>query len=421
MSGLVRDLADAVFAHDREVSSLKMQVEKIQIQSLSAGHVLTPASSPPASGESASNEAVPSVKIQKPSYPPISLSPPVIAATSTLAMPVFVPPGQSAFIPVPEMPTAVVPKVQAFVFPDPFPAPETASIPLPKERVVSSTPDPKRDSKAEAIRIALNKQAFELHLQPIVTLPQRRVSGYEALVRITADGEMLEPAEFSPFLERTNSSMAFDTAALLKTAGIVRHLAAKGSEAFVALSISGASLSSPDFLTQAAHLLETYPELRHRLIIEAPQSAWEEMKAAGTVALRRLRDFGLGLAMDRVTHLRLEPWSLADIGLSSIRIPASLLLEPSQSQPGSIPPATLPTALERAGIRMIATGIESEKQVIELIDTDTLLAQGALFSPPRPVRAEVYDLMPDPTRLAQAKSIPESEARSLRSVLRQVG
>ena len=48
-----------------------------------------------------------------------------------------------------------------------------------------------------AIRSAIDAHRIDMHLQPIVTLPQRKVRYYEALTRLrTEDGHMLQPPEF---------------------------------------------------------------------------------------------------------------------------------------------------------------------------------------------------------------------------------
>ncbi len=45
--------------------------------------------------------------------------------------------------------------------------------------------------------------------------------------------------------------------------------------------------------------------------------------------------------------------------------------------------------MERCGIAIIASHIEREAEVLDLIDLDLPLGQGDHFSPPRPVKAEL--------------------------------
>src|SRR5271170_4576346 len=53
-----------------------------------------------------------------------------------------------------------------------------------------------------AVRGAIDAQRIDLHLQPIVTLPQRKVRYYEALSRLNAgSGELVTAADFLPYAE----------------------------------------------------------------------------------------------------------------------------------------------------------------------------------------------------------------------------
>ena len=70
-------------------------------------------------------------------------------------------------------------------------------------------------------------------------------------------------------------------------------------------------------------------------------------------------------------------------------MPAKLLLEIDESAGGEIHAADLAKLLKRYGVELIVDHIETEAQVVDILDYDVKYGQGFLFSPPRPVRAEV--------------------------------
>ena len=72
---------------------------------------------------------------------------------------------------------------------------------------------------------------------------------------------------------------------------------------------------------------------------------------------------------------------------------ASVML--SRGGSSDIHAADLSDLLHRHGISLIADHIETENQVVELLDYDMRFGQGFLFSPPRPVRAEALQVLPD--------------------------
>jgi cyclic-di-GMP phosphodiesterase TipF (flagellum assembly factor) len=93
--------------------------------------------------------------------------------------------------------------------------------------------------------------------------------------------------------------------------------------------------------------------------------------------------------------LRLEPGELAHRGFGYIKMRRDVLLNPHRHAPGDIDPAELCDLLGRFGIALIVDGVEDEGSVVELLDHDVRFAQGGAFSPPRPVRADALQAVPD--------------------------
>ncbi|WP_244937328.1 EAL domain-containing protein, partial [Methylobacterium crusticola] len=230
------------------------------------------------------------------------------------------------------------------------------------------------------ILAALGAGGLEVHLQPVVSLPQRKVTFYEALARLRLGETRLTPAEFMPALERHGRTTELDRLMLARVTAVSRHLATRGSDAPVAYALSPGSLFEPGFLRAVARLVDLHPELAGRLILALPQRSWRSLDAEQAGALAALRE-RIGLALDRVTDLRLDPGALAARGAGFAKIGVGLLLAPGA--------ADLAAALARAGIRVIAEGVEREADVPDLIDLDLPLAQGTVFAPARAVRPEV--------------------------------
>ena len=145
-----------------------------------------------------------------------------------------------------------------------------------------------------AVISAFESDRLELHLQPVVSLPQRKVQFYEALARLRLDdGTLLVPAEFLPVLERRGLMPDLDRKVLARSAAIARHLAARGSEALIACNLASASLAEPGFLRAVSRLVEAHPDLTGRLVLELSQRCWRTLDAESAGALAQLRDRGL--------------------------------------------------------------------------------------------------------------------------------
>jgi cyclic-di-GMP phosphodiesterase TipF (flagellum assembly factor) len=105
-------------------------------------------------------------------------------------------------------------------------------------------------------------------------------------------------------------------------------------------------------------------------------------------SLAALADRGFRFSMDRVTDLRFEPHELSDCGFRFVKVPAPLLLNRLESPDCDIHPHDLADRMSRHGVEVIASGIENEGSVVDLLDFAIRYGQGFLFSPPRPVRQE---------------------------------
>ncbi|MBE7244583.1 MAG: EAL domain-containing protein, partial [Actinomycetospora chiangmaiensis] len=255
---------------------------------------------------------------------------------------------------------------------------------------------------------------LEIHLQPVVTLPQRKVVAYEALARLRAGTDLLVPEDFLPVLERHGRTTELDRRMLQRAATVARHLGSRGSEASVTYGLSPLSLYEPGFLRWLARLVGDESGLAGRLVLALPQASWRSLDPEQANALAALRG-KVGFALDRPQDLRFDGIALARVGVGQVKVPAGLLLRPDRPDLADIAVEDLVTALARAGIRLVAQAVEAEGEVPDLIDLDVALAQGSVFAAPRPVRADV--LAAPPT--AEPPEPEPPQRRPFRSFLRR--
>jgi cyclic-di-GMP phosphodiesterase TipF (flagellum assembly factor) len=258
-----------------------------------------------------------------------------------------------------------------------------------------------------ALIAAFDADGLEVHLQPVVTLPQRKVAAYEALARLRVVGEvLLAPEVFLPVLERHGRTTDLDRRMLQRVATIARHLAGRGSEAAVGYGLSPLSLYEPGFLRSLARLVASEPGLAGRLVVALPQASWRNLDAEQIGALAAMRG-KIGFILDRPTDLRFDALSLAERGVAQVKVSADLLLRQASARQNlsDIAVEDLVAALARAGIRLVATAVERETDVPDLIDLDVPFAQGSVFAAPRAVRADVLAAA-TPAQAAPAAAAP---------------
>ncbi len=312
--------------------------------------------------------------------------------------------------PAPPQAAPPAPSVPAQEAPPARPAPRPSLVEPPAYPEPVASPSPGRDTGRDgALVAALRADRLEVHLQPVVALPQRKLRFYEATAHLrVADADLAGPAEIGAVLERLGATPELDARLVARAAAIARHLAARGSDAVVTCPLAPASLRAPGFLRALGRVLESHPDVLGRLVLSISQRCWRTLEAEAAGALAGLRGRGVAFALDRARDLRLDPLTLADRGVRYVKLPADLLLRPAGGLEPDFALADLSAVLARAGIRLVAEGVEREGDVPDLIELDVPLAQGAVFGPPRAVRPEV--LGAPPAKPVQAAAAPAPQA-----------
>jgi len=240
-----------------------------------------------------------------------------------------------------------------------------------------------------AVKTAIEENRLDIYLQPMVTLPQRKVRFYEAVTRIRDEHDrVLAADEFMPFVEATGLIGKVDHTVLLRCVQVLRRLMVRNKEIGVFCNMAAATLRDPATFGPCLDFLEANRALAPSLVIEFRQAMFRNLGPAESEHLAAMAQRGFRFSIDHVTDLRIEPRELADRGVRFIKVPAALLLDQKASSTSDIHPSDLSDLLGRFGIDLIAERIEGERAVVDLLDFDVRFGQGFLFAPPRPLRPE---------------------------------
>jgi cyclic-di-GMP phosphodiesterase, flagellum assembly factor TipF len=246
-----------------------------------------------------------------------------------------------------------------------------------------------RDSIADVISKAVDANRVDLYLQPIVTLPQRKVRYYEAVSRLrTEDGDIIPAGDFIDIAESVGLMPKIDNLAIFRCVQVTRRLLLKSRDVGLFCNVSSASLTDALMFRQFLDFMDANRALASSLMFEFTQEAYRNFGPIEHESLAALAERGFRFSMDHVTDLHMEPNELANRSFRYLKVPARLLLNKAGSNQSDIDPEDLSDLLARSGIDLIAERVETETTVVDLLDYDVRFGQGFLFSPPRPVRAE---------------------------------
>ncbi|NOJ42371.1 EAL domain-containing protein [Bradyrhizobium australiense] len=240
-----------------------------------------------------------------------------------------------------------------------------------------------------AVKNAVEENRLDIYLQPMVTLPQRKVRFYEAVTRLRDDKDQILAAEdFIATAEAGGLIGKIDHMVMLRCVQVLRRLMVRNKDVGVFCNVSAATLGNPANFAQCLDFLEANRALAPSFVLEFKQAMFRHLRPTEVENLAALSQRGYRFSIDHVTDLRIEPRDLADRGVRFIKVPAALLLDPKQSSISDIHPSDLSDLLGRFGIDLIAEKIEGERAVVDLLDYDVRFGQGFLFAPPRPLRPE---------------------------------
>jgi diguanylate cyclase (GGDEF)-like protein len=230
------------------------------------------------------------------------------------------------------------------------------------------------------LRRALANEEFELHYQPLVSLSDNSVSGFEALLR-WRDPErgLVPPGEFISLAEETGMIVPIGDWVIKRACA---DAAAWPRNLSVAVNLSAVQFRGRHLPTVVFAALAAASLSANRLELEITESVLLKNSEATLATLHQLRDFGVRISMDdfgtgysSLSYLRSFPFDKIKIDQSFIRD-----LDGSDDSLAIVRAVTgLGAAL---GMTTTAEGVETREQLDCLRREGCTEAQGYLISRP---------------------------------------
>lgn len=235
-----------------------------------------------------------------------------------------------------------------------------------------------------AIEQAFAENRIDLYLQPIVDLPQRHTLFHECLTRLRDPaGGIISPSQYLPVAEETGLAGVVDNLSLLRCVQALRRQRQGEQEHVFFCNLSTASLMDQDFFEQFEEYLAGNRALAGRIIFEINGNTLAEADTHLVARLKVLRQLGFELSVDHIGDTGADLSRIIEIGAKYAKVDANGLLGENDRVGGAL---NLKNQLQAHGIELIASKIETEPQVVDLLDADIGYAQGYLFGEPRPMR-----------------------------------
>jgi diguanylate cyclase (GGDEF)-like protein/PAS domain S-box-containing protein len=233
------------------------------------------------------------------------------------------------------------------------------------------------------IRDAVMSERFELHYQPLFKIADRRLIGFEALIRLPAeDGTLIPPLEFIPVAEELR---LIDQIGAWVLREACRTAVTWPENLTVAVNLSPAQFSAGFSGVVAAALKETGLAAR-RLELEITETLMLGNSQVIMTELRALNAMGVAIVMDDFGTGYSSLSYLWQFPFDKVKIDRSFMqgFEGDNRDAGTVVKTIIALGRE-LNMRVTVEGVETAAQAAFLDKADGDQAQGYFFGRPVPV------------------------------------
>lgn len=236
------------------------------------------------------------------------------------------------------------------------------------------------------LRQAIEAGELEVHYQPIVSLGDRSIVGFEALVRWNrAGGDPVSPAVFVPIAEQADLIFPLDAWVLRESCrqlGEWQRLLPNGRSLSMAVNLSANDFLEPELVEIVRAALDENGLGPESLKLEITESTLLDMPRMANSVLPGLQDLGVRLNLDDFGTGYSSLSYLNQLPIDALKIDGSFVagLE-AQGQDLEIV-RTIMNMATGLGLGVVAEGVETQGQTQMLLSLDCPQAQGYYFSRP---------------------------------------
>jgi diguanylate cyclase (GGDEF)-like protein len=239
------------------------------------------------------------------------------------------------------------------------------------------------------IQRAVERDELVVHYQPIVTLPEGRVVGVEALVRWCHPTRgLVAPAAFIPVAEETGQILEIGAwvlrEACRQAAAWQAELGDEGEPLRLSVNLSGLQLAQPSVADDVRGALEESRLAPGSLVLELTETVIMQDTEASIARLRDLKELDVRIAVDDFGTGYSSLRYLQRFPIDILKIAKPFVDGVAEDSEEAIMARAIADLSRNLGLSTIAEGIEHQPQADALHALGCPLGQGYLFSRPVP-------------------------------------
>jgi len=237
------------------------------------------------------------------------------------------------------------------------------------------------------LRHAVERKEFEIYYQPIVSLEDATLSGFEALVRWNHPKRgLVSPAEFIPVSESTDLIVPLTLAILDQSCRQVSEWSSPSREQplFVSVNLSGKHFDHPDLVDQINTILDQTRFNPACLKLEITETAVMENAESAIAMLKGIKQLGVKISIDDFGTGYSSLSYLHKFPIDTLKVDQSFVNLIDESLENDEIVRTIVALAKALNLSVVAEGIENVNQFRRLRELGCESGQGYLFSKPLP-------------------------------------
>jgi EAL domain-containing protein (putative c-di-GMP-specific phosphodiesterase class I) len=229
---------------------------------------------------------------------------------------------------------------------------------------------------------AIERREILVHFQPVVQLSDGEIEGFEVLARWPHPTRgLLTAADFLPAAEEAGLTIELGRVVLQQALEAARRWPSKLS---IWLNVAAAELANERLVDTLSEALKGFGVEPSRLVIEVTESGVIQGSDGALLAMRRLRELGVGLTIDDFGTGYSSLSRLAEFPIESVKIPKPFVDKLVGDDADDAFVDAILRLGESLGLAAVAEGIEHPAQAQRLRQLGCRYGQGYLFGRPAP-------------------------------------
>jgi PAS domain S-box-containing protein len=236
------------------------------------------------------------------------------------------------------------------------------------------------------LRRAIERQELQVHYQPIISIKTGNLIGFEALVRwYHSTKGWISPVDFIPLAEETGLISLIDRSVLKEACQqmvIWQQKYPKKIPLTISVNLSAVQLAQLGLIERIDRILKETKINRKSLKIEITETSLTGNSASETAMLQQLKSLGIQLSIDDFGTGYSSLARLRQLPIDTLKIDRSFVHQMAFDSESLEIVRTIISLAHILEMDVIAEGVETAEQLLQLQSLECEYSQGFFFSKP---------------------------------------